>query len=167
MDILNLVDRSIRSELAAAAIYDGFAARFPDDRAFWSELAADEGKHAKNLAEWRRLLEQEPADRRPIANGYDGPIAELERLLEQTHARAQAATAASEAFMIALELESSELDAIYTELLQCSPLSRHPDLRLTRARELDQHHHKLVKEIRARVDDEGAQVRADLLELEH
>ena len=167
MDILNLVDRSILSEQTAAAIYDGFAVRFPEDRALWSELAADERRHAGNLAEWRRLLEQEPEHRRPIANGYDGPLEGLERLLEATWVRANTVTDPSQALAVALDLESSELDAIYTELLQCSPLSRHPDLRLTRARELDRHHRKLVKEIRSRVDDEGVQIRADLLELEH
>jgi rubrerythrin len=164
MDILSLVDRSIRAEQTAAAIYDRFATRFRDDRSFWMELASDERGHANNLADWRRLLVKEPSERWPIPNGYASSLEELEQVLEQARTSAETVDQPDQAFAIAVELESSELDAIYTELLQCSPLSRYPDLSLTRARELERHHQRLVKAIRTRANDEGLQLRADLLE---
>jgi len=69
-------------------------------------------------------------------------------------------------FAIALELEMSELDAIYTTLLESSPLSRHADVAETRRREVAGHHEALVRAVRARSRDEQNLTRALLIAAE-
>src|SRR5436853_1413629 len=127
--MLTLLSRCVGLEQAAAAFYESLAARFAADAdlvLLWSSMAAGEREHARKLATWRELLAAEPADHRPLASGFAADVEGLELLLADRRARA-AQVDEEEAFALALEIEGSELDAIYTTLLQSSPLSRHPD----------------------------------------
>ena len=84
MDVLAIVDRAMRAEREAAAIYERFATLFRGDpalRELWAELATEERGHFAKLAAWRALLAREPAARRPIPSGYDGSLADLEKTL--------------------------------------------------------------------------------------
>jgi rubrerythrin len=131
MEIGDLLRRCTRLEEGAAGIYDTLADRFRDDAElshFWSGMAGDERLHAKKLALWRRLLRLSGKPRKWDVAGYDEAVRDLNRLLCALRRAAEAATNVEEAFAIAIAIESSELDPIYAELLQASPLSRFPDL---------------------------------------
>src|SRR5262245_56902739 len=124
MSAVRLLRRVARVEQTVAGIYDTLAAHFVDDTVFhqfWSNMAADERKHAKKLGTWGQLLDQGPITEEPNLYNFGKPIADLERLARDLAARVAAVTTADDAFAIALELESSELDIIYTTLLQSSP----------------------------------------------
>jgi rubrerythrin len=167
MEILEVVDRSIRAEQTAAAVYERLAEFFADDaalRELWQELAADEHGHAADLSEWRTRLAREPWDRRPIPRGFDRPFTNLEATLAAAVARADVATDPDDAFAIALELESSELDAIYSLLMRCSSLVRHSGGGQMGGHELGRHHARLLDAVRARSRDDVVRLRAELLE---
>jgi hypothetical protein len=166
MDVLAVVDRAMRCEREAAAIYERFATLFRGDpglRELWADLAAEERSHFAKLGAWRTLLAREPAARRPIPSGYDASLADLEQTLAAAGARACEATTLDQAFAVALDLESSEIDDVYTELLHASPLAREPDLDAFRRREIGSHHARLVAAVRERSTDEDLLLRAEIL----
>jgi rubrerythrin len=158
MNIENLLRRCTRLEEAAARIYDTLAHRFRDDAElshFWSGMAGDERLHAKKLALWRRLLRlSEKSSRKWDVAGYDEAVRDLDRMLRELGRAAEATTGIEEAFAIAIAVESSELDPIYVELLQASPLARFPDLADTCEVEGGEHHRALVAIVRARSKNE-------------
>ncbi|MET0153276.1 MAG: hypothetical protein ABW298_11795 [Candidatus Binatia bacterium] len=77
--------------------------------------------------------------------------------------RADRVSDVDEAFSIALALENSELDVIYTRLLQSSPIARFPDLEETRRSEIGRHHEALLEMVCARSKDERNRMQAALL----
>ena len=149
----------------AADFYKTLAGRFAGDAelaALWSSMAADELQHARKLSTWRDLVAAEPAEHRPQASGFVDDVAQVEALLRSS--RAAAATAdEEEAFALALALEGSELDAIYTTLLQSSPLSRFPDLHETVRQESAGHHRTLLEVAERRCQGEKTRLRIALL----
>ena len=169
MTAVRLLRRAALVEQAAAEIYDTLAARFVDDTVlhqFWSSMAADERKHGKKLGTWSQLLKRGPITEEPNLANLGKPIADLERLTRDLAARAAAAATPDDAFAIALELESSELDIIYTTLLQSSPIARYPDVAETRRAEIGLHHEALLAIVRARSQSEHNRTMAALLAAE-
>ena len=163
---VRLLRRAAGIEQAAAEIYDTLAARFADEAVlhqFWSNMAADERKHGKKLSTWRQLLKRGPITEQPHLADFGKAIGELERLARDLAARAAAVTTADDAFAIALALESSELDIIYTTLLQSSPIARFPDLAETRRAEIGRHHEALFEMVRARSRSEQNRMMAALI----
>jgi rubrerythrin len=161
-----LLREAAQVEEIAAEIYATLSCRFAADatlRAFWASLADDERKHAKKLATWTRLLELTPRDRQPSCEAFAPAVRELGFLARELRARAGRAADVDEAFSIALALESSELDVIYTRLLQSSPIARFPDLEETHKSEIGRHHQSLLEMIRARSHDERNRMQAALL----
>jgi rubrerythrin len=166
MNILRLLRRCEAIEVAAAKLYGQLARRFPKDAEaarFFSELASDERGHAKKLATWRRFLEHRDPSRHPFATGFDESVGALEGLVGSLRKRARAASSVEEALRIALELESSELDTIYSTVLQSSPLARFPDLQETRKVEIGAHHEKLLRMVQARCSSEDNLLAAAIL----
>lgn len=166
MDILDTVDRCIQIELGAAEIYERLAGRFTDDadfRRFWDAMADDEREHAHKLSTWRSLLALSPAERRLEAEGFEEGLGESEKLVARARVRAEQARTPDDAFAIALALELSELDVIYTVLLQSSPIARFPDIEQTRRREIGRHHEALVREVEARSRNEKNRFDAALI----
>jgi rubrerythrin len=166
MNILRLLRRCEAIELAAASLYQLLGRRFAKDGElgrFFSGMATDERGHAKNLGTWRRFLEHRDPSRHPFATGFDESVTELEGLVGRLRKRARAASSAEEALRIALELESSELDTIYSMVLQSSPLARFPDLEETRKVEIGSHHQKLLQIVRARCRSEDNLLAAAIL----
>ncbi len=164
--MLALLDRCCRIELAAGELYEILAQRFaadPELVALWSAMAADEREHAGKLSTWRALLAATPAEHRPQASGFADDVADLERLLAESRVAAATVVDADDAFAIALGIEISEIDAIYTTLLQRSPLARHPDLQETVWRETQGHHHKLLEVVGRRGRTDSTMLRAALL----
>ncbi len=157
MEILETLDRCIALERAAGVIYAVFEERFADDealRALWSEMADGEREHAHKLSAWRALVAAEPARHRPVATGFDEALPALESVMRNAQARARRVVTAEEAFAIALDLETSELDSLYATLLQASPIARYPDLVETIQHEKGEHHGALIRMVRERSSDE-------------
>lgn len=170
MNIGDLLRRCTRLEIGAAEIYDDFARRFRADELFsrfWAELAEDERRHGKKLSTWRRLLSLEHKTKGWEVAGFEDSVRELESLVEELRAKARTVETADDAFAIALALEESELDPIYTKLLQSSPLARFPDLADTEQAELGAHHRSLVAMLRTRATNEKNLMGATLLDVSH
>jgi len=165
MDMLVLLGRCVGLELLAADVYAVLAKRFEADgelAALWASMAADEREHALKLATWRELIAAEPPAHRPQASGFAADVDGVEQLLRTS--RTTATTADEEdAFALALGLESSELDAIYTTLLQSSPIARYPDFAETVRHEIAGHHRTLLAAAERRCRSEKNQLRAALL----
>jgi hypothetical protein len=163
--MLALLDRCVRLERTAAEIYETLAQRFAADgelQALWTAMAADEREHARKLATWRELLAAEPGWHRPQASGFSEAVEAVEALLRTS--RAEAATVGEEeAFALALGIEGSEIDAIYTTLLQSSPLARYPDLHETVRHESAGHHERLLAVAERRCRSDSTRLRIALL----
>jgi rubrerythrin len=169
MDAVRLLGRAAKVEQSAAEIYEKLASHFTSDRLlhqFWSNMAAQERRHAKKLGTWQELLEQWPATEWPDIGDFEMAIGELEKIAGGLRARAENAKSPDDAFAIALELETSELDVIYTTLLQASPIARFPDLAETQRVEIGPHHRALVDLVHARSCDEHNRMLAALLAVE-
>jgi rubrerythrin len=165
MDILTLLERCVGIEQGAAELYETLAARCAADRELvelWSALARDEREHARKLATWRDLLAREPAGQRPQASGFGAGVAAVEALLADARARAPHADE-EEAFALALAVEASEIDAIYTTLLHASPLARFPDFAVTVRQETGRHHAALRAAAERRCRSEQNRLRIALL----
>jgi rubrerythrin len=165
MTILALLDRCIELEFLAADVYDALARRSADVElaALWSALAQDERGHARKLATWRELVAAEPPEHRPQASGFVDGVHAVEHLLRASLAAAPHADE-EEAFAIALAIEASEIDAIYTTLLQASPLARFPDLSETVRDETSAHHRRLAEAAARRCRSERNQLRLAFLQ---
>ena len=107
-------------ERLVAKIYFRFSHLFlhePKLRDFWWEMAREEEQHACILNACRALIENyederlDPSISRQKAD-------ELEQRLLAYFKRGMASISVEEAFRIALEIESSEVDVIYGRLLQ-------------------------------------------------
>jgi len=169
VDAIRYLRQATRVEEIAAEIYGALSRRFASDptlHRFWASMAEDERKHAKKLATWRRLLERTPPERRPDCEDFSAGIRDLEALAAELRSRARGVEDVEEAFSIALALESSELDVIYTRLLQSSPIARFPDLDETRNSEIGRHHQALLEMVRARSKDPSNRTRAARLAAE-
>ena len=107
-------------ERLVSRIYYRFSHLFLDDpdlRDFWWEMAREEEQHACILAACRAVIvnyEEESID--PMISG--DKARELEIYLRSFLAQGTRFLTVDEAFKIALEIESSEIDVIYGKLLQ-------------------------------------------------
>jgi rubrerythrin len=165
MDLVALLARCIELELEAAELYAVLARRAAGDAelvALWSAMADDERRHARKLATWRELVAAEPPEHRPQASGFVAGVDATEALLQESLDAAVDADE-DEAFALALALEASELDAIYTTLLQASPLARFPDFALTVRHETSGHHERLLDAARRRCRSERVRLRLAIL----
>ena len=168
-DMLTLLARCVGLERTAASVYEILARRFAGDAelaALWASLARDEHDHARMLASWRELIAGEPVEHRPQASGFEAGIADVQRLLAESRVAVETADE-EEAFAIALAIENSELDVIYTTLLQSSPVARHPDAVGGARHETAFHHEKLVDMARRRCRSEKTMLRAAMLAGHH
>jgi len=106
-------------ERLVAKIYFRFSHLFigaPELRDFWWEMAREEEQHACILQACRAVIENYEGER------LDPHISrakarQLRSWLEAFIARGSAALNIEEAFRIALQIESSEIDAIYSKLV--------------------------------------------------
>lgn len=166
MKLPRLIQRAARVEQVAAEIYDALARKFGDDgvlRQLWSGMAADERRHAKKLSTWRQLVALAPASDEQALPGFTQALDEIEALIRDLRARVGDVRGADDAFEIALTLESSEIDVLYTALLRISPIARFPDLPDLRKAEIGSHHVALCELVRARSKREANRLMAALL----
>lgn len=107
-------------ERLVAKIYYRFSHLFltrAELRDFWWEMAREEEQHASILAACREMIlnyEDEALDPSISRDMADGLTAKLRGLLD----KGTPSLAVEDAFRIALEIESSEIDVIYGKLLQ-------------------------------------------------
>lgn len=107
-------------ERLVGKIYFRFSHLFllkPELRDFWWEMAKEEEQHACILNACRAVIENyEDETLDPSINRYKADA--LQQWLQAYLNRGMASIGVEEAFRIALEIESSEIDAIYGRLLQ-------------------------------------------------
>ena len=107
-------------ERLVSKIYYRFSHLFltrPELRDFWWEMAKDEEQHACILQACRALIENYEDETLDPTISRDKAL-ELSLRLNSFLARGSALLNVEEAFRIALDIESSEIDAIYSNLLQ-------------------------------------------------
>jgi hypothetical protein len=108
--------RFIEFEERAAALYRKFAGQFPENSGlsnFWLKMSMEEQQHAGFLKFCEENL-IEPADEREFEK--------MDRLIDRLERRAdRSSLSVDEAFVIAAELESSEIIGIYRRLIDQVP----------------------------------------------
>ena len=107
-------------ERLVSKIYYRFSHLFltrPELRDFWWEMAKDEEQHACILQACRALIENYEDETLDPTISRDKAL-ELSLRLNSFLAQGSALLNVEEAFRIALDIESSEIDAIYSKLLQ-------------------------------------------------
>jgi len=105
----------VRFEERAAAIYMNFAHRFADSRelaSYWLELSIEDNDHAVLLqfCEYEDLFSEKTPDRAEVRS-----LSHLFSGLERRAGRKNLSV--DDAFLIAGELEASEINTIYTRLV--------------------------------------------------
>ena len=106
-------------ERLVAKIYFRFSHLFlarPELRDFWWEMAKEEEQHGCILQACRAVIENYEEERLDPDISRD-KARELSARIESFLARGTAAVNIEEAFRIALEIEGSEIDAIYSKLI--------------------------------------------------
>ena len=107
-------------ERLVSKIYYRFSHLFltrPELRDFWWEMAKEEEQHACILQACRALIENYEDETLDPNISRDKAL-ELSLRLNSFLAQGSASLNVEEAFRIALDVESSEIDAIYSKLLQ-------------------------------------------------
>ena len=107
-------------EWLVAKIYFRFSHLFlhhPELRDFWWEMAKEEEQHGSILSACKALIENYDDETLDPSISADKAKELNDRLLSFL-AQGIPSLAVEEAFRIALEIESSEIDAIYSKLLQ-------------------------------------------------
>jgi len=107
-------------ERLVSKIYYRFSHIFltrPELRDFWWEMAREEEQHACILQACRALIENYEDETLDPNISRDKAL-ELSLRLNSFLAQGSASLNVEEAFRIALDIESSEIDAIYSKLLQ-------------------------------------------------
>ena len=106
-------------ERLVAKIYFRFSHLFlaqPELRDFWWEMAKEEEQHGCILQACRAVIENYEEERLDPDISRD-KARELSAWLQSFLARGTASLSVEEAFRIALEIEGSEIDAIYSKLI--------------------------------------------------
>src|SRR5262245_47926311 len=106
-------------ERLVAKIYFRFSHLFldqPELRDFWWEMAREEEQHACILHACRALIENYEEERLDPEISRD-KARQLSARLEAMLERGSATLTVEEAFRLALEIEGSEIDAIYSKLI--------------------------------------------------
>ena len=118
------LERFAGIERLAAKIYFRFShlfLRHADLRDFWWQMAMDEEQHASVLLACKTIIDNIP--REPMDPSINQETADhLESQLQAYLSNGTQSITVEKAFRIALEMETSELDVIYNNLLQsCGP----------------------------------------------
>jgi hypothetical protein len=119
MFMTEVLTRCSRLEERVAAIYRQFAASLNADRAvesFFLGLAEEEKHHAKILAAEKAALEVD-ADTGYFMPEFAAKLTEMDTMLKKVEEHARTGVTTDEAFALALELEQSELNTIYRDLV--------------------------------------------------
>ena len=106
-------------EQRVAGIYSQFASSLNDDKeleSFWLGMAEEEKHHGKILAAEKAALEVD-SDTGYFMPEFSAKLMEMDTLLKRIEEKARLGVTKDEAFALALELEQSELNTIYRDLV--------------------------------------------------
>ena len=111
-----LIETAIAAESAARKVYLGFTHKFifrPEASEFWQLMADDEGDHARILSEMREHVSEEdmntPIDARMTEKAEQLQTLDIRELVNSVETL-------DDAYRIAYDLESSEVNAIFNFL---------------------------------------------------
>jgi hypothetical protein len=138
-------------EQRVADIYSQFAGSLNDDReleSFWLGMAEEEKHHSKILAAEKAALEVD-SDTGYFMPEFSAKLVEMDALLKRAEEKARLGVIKDEAFTLALELEQSELNTIYRDLVLMGRaavklMARHMDQSLS----LPKHQQGLLEGVR-------------------
>jgi hypothetical protein len=120
MFMTDILGRCSTLEQRVADIYAQFASGLPQDetsqRIFWLSLASEERQHGRVLVAEKIVLE---ADLDPgyFLPEYPAKLVSFDVMIKQIEAKANQGVNTAEAFSLALDLEQSELNTIYRDLV--------------------------------------------------
>jgi rubrerythrin len=116
MTVSDLIDLAITAENTARKVYLGFTHKFisqPDASDFWQTMADDEREHARILSKMREHLSPEelsrPIDARLAEKAEHMRDLDVQQIVSSVHNL-------DDAYKVAYELESSEVNAIFNFL---------------------------------------------------
>ena len=119
MFMTDVLGRCSLLEQRVADIYSQFAGSLHDDKeleSFWLGMAEEEKHHAKILAAEKAALEVD-SDTGYFMPEFPAKLAEMDTLLKWIEEKARVGVSKDEAFELALQLEQSELNTIYRDLV--------------------------------------------------
>jgi hypothetical protein len=119
MFMTEVLSRCSDLEQRVANIYSQFAGSLNDDKeleSFWLGMAEEEKHHGKILAAEKAALEVD-SDTGYFMPEFSAKLMEMDALLKGAEERAKLGVTKDEAFSLALELEQSELNTIYRDLV--------------------------------------------------
>lgn len=119
MFMTEVLQRCSELEQRVANIYSQFAHSLREDQeleSFWLGMAEEEKHHGKILAAEKAALEVN-SDTGYFMPEFSAKLAEMDALLTRIEEKARARVSKDEAFTLAIELEQSELNTIYRDLV--------------------------------------------------
>jgi rubrerythrin len=119
MFMIEVLNRCSMLEDRCADIYSQFAGCLNDEKeveSFFLGLAEEEKRHAKILAAEKAALDID-SDAGYFMPEFPTKLTEMDTLLKEVEAKARTGVTKEEAFALALELEQSELNMIYRDLV--------------------------------------------------
>jgi len=119
MFLTEVLERCRGLEQRLADIYSQFATTLRADKdlqSFWLGMAEEEKHHAKILAAERTALEVD-SDPGYFMPEFSAKLVAMDTLLKGAEEKARAGVTKEEAFSLALELEKSELQTVYHDLV--------------------------------------------------
>jgi hypothetical protein len=157
-------------EQRVADIYSQFAGSLNDDKeleSFWLGMAEEEKHHGKILAAEKAALEVD-SDTGYFMPEFPAKLAEMDTLLKLVEEKARTGVTKDEAFDLALQLEQSELNTIYRDLVLMGRaavklMARHMDESLS----LPKHQQGLVEGVKRFRPSEEIRQRAEAWVTQH
>lgn len=151
MFMTEVLGRCSLLEQRVADIYNQFAGSLNDDKAlasYWLGMAEEEKHHGKILAAEKAALEVD-SDTGYFMPEFPAKLMEMDALLKRVEEQARIGVTKDEAFTLALELEQSELNTIYRDLVLMGRaavklMARHMDESLS----LPKHQQALVEGVK-------------------
>ncbi|MBI3301754.1 MAG: hypothetical protein HYZ72_06715 [Deltaproteobacteria bacterium] len=170
MFMTEVLKRCSRLEQRVADIYSQFAGSLNDDKAlesFWLRMAAEEKHHGKILAAEKAALEVD-SDAGYFMPEFPAKLVAMDTLLKRVEEKARLGVTKEEAFALALELEQSELNTIYRDLVLLGRaavklMARHVDESLSLAK----HQHELLAGVKRFVPEGPIRQQAEAWETQH
>lgn len=164
MFMTDVLRRCSELEQRVADIYNQFAGSLNDDKeleSFWLGMAEEEKHHGKILAAEKAALEVD-SDTGYFMPEFPAKLAEMEALLKRVEEKARIGVTKDEAFTLALEMEKSELNTIYRDLVLMGRaavklMARHMDQSLS----LPKHQQELLEGLKRFVPTGPVRQQAD------
>jgi hypothetical protein len=121
-DIFQIVDEATTLELNVAQLYLHFHHKFPDDSAFWWQLALEEKNHAALLRSgWEHLIKAGKFPSEIVPDALN-PLVAVNKRMEIILAEIQERTPSrEEAFRLAIQLEESAGEIHFETFIKMPP----------------------------------------------